>query len=621
MTEVKRIDLGAVSAYALAVENGYTGTEEEFVEILTNALNYATQAQESASAAAGSAEEAGRYKTQAGEILASVNLAGTQQIEAIESAGTQQTNAAKEAIEAKGKETLDSIPDSYEALQGDVTQLRGDLEQSKNISFFELFSYTASNPSLVYGTLDPLTGKDLSNGNTLYIRTTFIQVTKGTMITVSDGYQQIVSLYNTRASSDFNKSYGYTKKTVIIDNDCWIRVAIKKDDGTTFDELSIDSIVSILIATSNIEKINHAISLTSVYVTPEQFGAIGDGVTDDTEAIQAMIDSSNGLYCVLSKKYLISAPLKLYNKIGIKIVGTGANSHACRLIASKSIDIFQVDGCTQITFSNIRFEYINDGNTNSANGIHLGVFDETINKHRVNSFRAEKCYFRGLYNGIIIDAGTGYTYIQDCTFQNIVYSGSLIGTGIKIGNNYDSNYYSINPNYIYIYRNQFLNSADYPFRAIQIFGGYWVEINKNDFANFNTGEYAIRITNKTTRACEMHIEDNYVSNTNTLLFVYTSEDKEIANYIIKNNKFLCSNGDQPMIRITGALTEIKRRIRNVVISDNNFSNTSDDNSLVYIAMKYVDGYHFSNNTSYQLRKLINNESVDRCALNDCIKGY
>src|SRR5574344_317617 len=124
MTEVKRLDLGAVSAYALAVEKGYKGTEEEFVEILTNALNYATQAQESASAAAGSAEEAGNYKTQAEKILADVNSSGTQQIEAIEAAGTQQTNTAKEAIEAKGKETLDSIPDSYEALQEDVTQLR-----------------------------------------------------------------------------------------------------------------------------------------------------------------------------------------------------------------------------------------------------------------------------------------------------------------------------------------------------------------------------------------------------------------------------------------------------------------------------------------------------------------
>ena len=108
---IKRMDLGAVSAYALAVEKGYTGTEEEFAELLTNTLSYATQAQESASAAAGSAEVAGNYKAQAEAILGNVNLAGAQQIEAIEAAGTQQTNAAKEAIEAKGKETLDSIPD------------------------------------------------------------------------------------------------------------------------------------------------------------------------------------------------------------------------------------------------------------------------------------------------------------------------------------------------------------------------------------------------------------------------------------------------------------------------------------------------------------------------------
>lgn len=123
---IKRLDLGAVSAYALAVEKGYKGTEEEFVEILTNALNYATQAQGSASAAAGSAEAAGNYKAQAEAVLGNVNLAGAQQIEAIEATGTQQANAAKEAIEAKGKETLDSIPDSYEVLQEDVTQLRGD---------------------------------------------------------------------------------------------------------------------------------------------------------------------------------------------------------------------------------------------------------------------------------------------------------------------------------------------------------------------------------------------------------------------------------------------------------------------------------------------------------------
>lgn len=92
-----------------------------------NAAYYAGLAKRSASAAAGSAEAAGNYKAQAEAILGNVNLAGTQQIEAIEATGTQQTNAAKEAIEAKGKETLDSIPDSYEMLQREVTKIKSDL--------------------------------------------------------------------------------------------------------------------------------------------------------------------------------------------------------------------------------------------------------------------------------------------------------------------------------------------------------------------------------------------------------------------------------------------------------------------------------------------------------------
>lgn len=166
---IKRMDLGAVSAYALAVEQGYKGTEEEFVEILTNALNYATQAQESASAAAGSAEEAGRYKTQAGEILANVNLSGTQQIEAIEAAGTQQTNAAKEAIEAKGKETLDSIPNSYEALQGDVTQLRGDLDDRicDNKLFNGDFSHISSAGNSSVEVISEIIRIDVNEGDVL----------------------------------------------------------------------------------------------------------------------------------------------------------------------------------------------------------------------------------------------------------------------------------------------------------------------------------------------------------------------------------------------------------------------------------------------------------------------
>lgn len=33
-------DLGPITAYAIAVQNGYTGTEEEFAEQMTNTVRY-----------------------------------------------------------------------------------------------------------------------------------------------------------------------------------------------------------------------------------------------------------------------------------------------------------------------------------------------------------------------------------------------------------------------------------------------------------------------------------------------------------------------------------------------------------------------------------------------------
>ena len=58
-------DLGAVSAYAIAVKNGYTGTEEEWEAYIANASTNAQNAAASATAAAGSATAAAGSATEA----------------------------------------------------------------------------------------------------------------------------------------------------------------------------------------------------------------------------------------------------------------------------------------------------------------------------------------------------------------------------------------------------------------------------------------------------------------------------------------------------------------------------------------------------------------------------
>ena len=144
---MREIDLGAVSAYAMAKEYGYTGTEEEFAIILANAANYAAEAKEAKGAAENSASEAETHKNSAVKILEDVNTAGAEQISAIENAAAEKTEAAKQEIAQKGAETLNSIPEDYTTLQGDVNGLKGDLTKLEDILNIE---YVASTPTEYY---------------------------------------------------------------------------------------------------------------------------------------------------------------------------------------------------------------------------------------------------------------------------------------------------------------------------------------------------------------------------------------------------------------------------------------------------------------------------------------
>lgn len=142
-------NLGTVTAYGYAKDKGYTGTEDEFAELMASYADVAEQAAESATQAAASATTA---TTKAGEASTSATTATNKATEATtaattatgkatEAAGsattattkageasTSATNAAASATRAQ--EILDSIPADYSQLSEDVDTLKDGLSYS-----------------------------------------------------------------------------------------------------------------------------------------------------------------------------------------------------------------------------------------------------------------------------------------------------------------------------------------------------------------------------------------------------------------------------------------------------------------------------------------------------------
>lgn len=123
--------------------------------ILDNAANYAAESRANKESAETAAREAAGSAQEARNILSDVNSAGANQIQAIETAGAEQTNSAKAEIDAKGKQTLDSIPKDYTGLQTEVDGLKGDLSH--------LFKYSRNLLNL--NALTPNTWVSNTSGN------------------------------------------------------------------------------------------------------------------------------------------------------------------------------------------------------------------------------------------------------------------------------------------------------------------------------------------------------------------------------------------------------------------------------------------------------------------------
>lgn len=140
----------------------------------------------------------------------------------------------------------------------------------------------------------------------------------------------------------------YAKKTEIPKN-----VSELQNDAGYIKQEVVDQLIPIkAIKVNNVTILpdeNRTVNIENVYVTPEEFGAIGDGITNDSSAFNACIAKANetGKYVLLSNKtYLIGNTLT--NISNTNIIGINAT-----IILDNNTFTKQTNNCV---FSNITFE-------------------------------------------------------------------------------------------------------------------------------------------------------------------------------------------------------------------------------------------------------------------------
>lgn len=179
-------------------------------------------------------------------------------------------------------------------------------------------------------------------------------------------------------------------------------------------------------------------------VTPEDFGAVGDGVTDDTVAIQAAIDSFtiagqiNGGIIYLPNNYAISDTLTIYNSsMDFYGQGFGAQQGSAetyiKWIGTSTGPMIRVQSSRSVKIRNLRLI----GNTTNKPQAGINFFVNAVTPPTdisQNSFHRVENVWIGAYDGNDqpTPAGTGSDANSGKQFLNgILYNGD------NTGNNYD----------------------------------------------------------------------------------------------------------------------------------------------------------------------------------------
>lgn len=303
----------------------------------------------------------------------------------------------------------------------------------------------------------------------------------------------------------------YAKKTEIPKN-----VSELQNDAGYIKQEVVDQLIPIKAIKVNNVTIppdeNHAVNIENVYVTPEEFGAIGDGTTNDSSAFNACIAKANetGKYVLLSNKtYLIGDTLM--DNADTNIIGVNTV-----IILDNNTFTKRIVNCV---FSNITFKRT--------------VISDLPLTENFYSSQFKHCNFvdiNYLFNNISPRINTlEHLLLDECNLQNTQL--------IRVTNQFNGVVYSINKTLFYY-------DEDYKQRTT-IIGGYIggkFIFNNCTFSKFEpdgTIELFSSLDNFDFNNCYIHTYDN--ANTFLLPNISSVEKQQITFNncdISNNNKYL-----------------------------------------------------------------------------------
>ena len=203
-------------------------------------------------------------------------------------------------------------------------------------------------------------------------------------------------------------------------------------------------------------KLSDALKLKTIkdYVTPEMFGAVGDGVTDDADAIQNAIDNSPNKTILFANKYNVSktivTPAEENKKVFLSLNSGAVIKASENFIGNFVVDIGGSGNRTSI-YDTLYITGI-DGGTIDTNGVCGGVLVERTQMAKITNLSIINV---GAYVGFRIDKPSEENNVNssDAYVENLIVTGKNSNvaecTGIVL-NGHDNDIRNIRTNFVNI---------------------------------------------------------------------------------------------------------------------------------------------------------------------------